>query len=540
MVVTRIGWFLKNRINKVLSFFDLVQFHHYFDCFIIGLIIAIAFFIFEPSLNSQWGILDDHEIMYFSPPSHPMGFIDLIPTLLTKTEINPSSTYLRFRPVYYFFRLIEVRLWSSDSPFPWYLARIFIYIFFISVLYIFFKQFNGRLTGGVLAILVALFDFWNGIFSRLGPAETYAIIGISFFMIGVLILLRNKGSNFARFLLMVGTVISIGSKENMIIILIPEIMVFGLFLRKPLKRDIFSLLMIFISLLTTLWVGLTIIFRIKLYGADFYGKSIGILDRILILNQYVAENYLLILFLGFILLIGILGAVLKQIENLRIRFLNLTFGSIGIFLLIISQQFFYSGSIWGRYNIPYALFLPFTLSLIANFLQNLPNNHNKYLSHLTTLGISAVIVLFFIHPGNIKTLRNISNEYAILTNQFASKLKEIKYFGSTNSDSAIVFYGNNPGNDYEKIISYIRFLRSDQFLNDILIYRDPPMDYQNSFSQLDASLEEQLVLWSELGKLDDGIRPISDYYKNPNNCLLISLEEKHPQEITCESVIIAE
>ncbi|MBA3074405.1 MAG: hypothetical protein FP831_12460, partial [Anaerolineae bacterium] len=149
MTITRFGRFLKNVGNKVFSIFDHVQIHYYFDSLIIGIVIAIAFFIFEPSLDSQWGILDDHEIIYYSPSSHPMGFSDLIPTLLTKTEISPSSTIPRFRPVYYFLRLVETRLWSSESPFPWYLARIFIYIFFMSVLYIFFKQFNGRLVGGI-------------------------------------------------------------------------------------------------------------------------------------------------------------------------------------------------------------------------------------------------------------------------------------------------------------------------------------------------------------------------------------------------------
>ncbi|MBA3072567.1 MAG: hypothetical protein FP831_03155 [Anaerolineae bacterium] len=337
---------------------------------------------------------------------------------------------------------------------------------------------------------------------------------------------------------MLGTILAIGSKENMIIIIVPEIFLFGLFFRKPFKRNIFPIIMISFSLLMTLWIVLTLFIRIKTNGADFYGNSIGIHERLIFLGEYFAENYLLIMFLGIILITGIIGLNSTRIKTLKFRFLTLIFGIIGIIFLIVSQQYFYSGSIWGRYNIPYALFLPFMISLVANFIQNLPYNYNKVLSNLTTVSIGVVIIFFFIHPQNVILLRKISNEYAIITEQFASNLKDIKYFSSTNTDSALVFYGNKPGDDYERIISYIRFLRGDQHLNNIYIYRDPPLDYQSSFIRLDASLEKQLALWSESGKLDDGIKPISEYYNNPDDCLLISMAETHPQEITCESVII--
>jgi hypothetical protein len=538
MVLTRFGNYFKNGVKKAFSFFDLVQIQHYFDCLIIGILIAIAFFIFEPSLYSQWGILDDHEIVYYSPSSHPMGFSDLIPTLLSKTEISPSSTSPRFRPVYYFLRLVETRLWSSESPFPWYLTRIFIFIFFTSVLYIFFKRFNGRLLGGIITILVATFNFWNGIFSRLGPSETYAIIGFSLFMIGVLVLSKNKESNISWFLIMVGTVLAIGSKENMIIILVPELFLFGLFFRKPINRNIFPIFMISISILMTFWIVLTLFIRMKTNGADFYGNSIEIFDRLFFFGHYFSENYLVMLFLGIVLIIGIMGLTRKGFKHLRFRFLTLVFGTCGILLLIFSQQYFYSGSIWGRYNIPYALFLPLLLSLVASFVQNLPYNRNKFLSHLTTIGISVVIAIFFINPHNLFLLRNISKEYVVITQEFASSMDDIKYFAITNQNSAIVFYGKKPENDYEKIISYIRFLRSDSVTNDIYIYRDPPADYKESFSKLEASLENELGLWSSGGKVDVGVRPIDDYYKNPNDCLLVSFEAVHPNIFSCESVIV--
>ncbi len=536
-MVTKIGNWVKDIIKRITTFLNQVQTGIYFDSIFISLIVIIAFFMFEPGLNSSWGIIDDHELLVYSPASHPLGFSEIIPTLLTKTEINPDSTTPRFRPAYFSLRLIETRIWSTKSPFPWYLFRIIIFIFFITTIFLFFKRINGRLIGVLLAFLVATFSFWNGIFSRLGPAETYAILGLSLFLIGTLILIKKRNSNFSWLLIMLGTIIAIGSKENMVVFLVPEVYLFVIFLRKPIKKNIFPFTMVAISILWTLWIFVTVILRIKANGSDIYENSVGLLDRLSILLSFVSQNILLSVLIGVLLIIGIVGVICIKDKNLRPRYLNLIFCSLGIIILISSQLLFYSGSIWGRYNFPYALYLPFIISFAANFLQNLPLFNKQYFYHFSSLVIGIVMILFFIHPSNILLIRKIAFEYDQKTHQFEMTLHDIKYYLSTNLSSSIVVYGNKPEDDYERILSVIRYIRNDGFLNDIFIYSDPPADYETTYSKLNVALEKELLQWSTNGKTEEGIKPIKEYYMRPNNCLLISFSEKHPESIKCNSVI---
>ncbi len=537
MIFSKFGKLVKELFGKIVSFFDQVQIGYYFDCLVIALIVAIAFFSFGPSLDSSWGIIDDHEIFYFSPADHPMGVSEIIPTLLTKTEINPNSTLARFRPAYYFLRLVETRIWSIATPFPWYLARILIFIFFIICIYLFFRKFNGRIIGGILALIVAMFDFWNGIFSRLGPAETYAIIGLGFFLIGILILTKYAKSNFAWVLIMLGTVIAIGSKENMIVFLIPEIYLALLFQRKPLKSNLFPFAMIALSIVWTIWIYSTVLLRIKTNGSDVYENSIGVFDRFSILVKYASQNLVFTFFIGLLLIVGIIGYFSVNNKTLKPRFQNLMLGSTGIIALIVSQEIFYSGDIWGRYNFPYALFLPFTISLVVNFIQNLPVIHRKNLNQLSVFVISGLLLILFIQPSNLLIVRKISNDYYAETKEFESTLHDIEYYLSTNSASQVIFYGSKPEEDYERIVSIIRYLRSDSFLNDIYIYSNPPSDYETTFSKLNVLIEKQLIEWSTNGNPAQGIKPMSQFLDNPVSCLLINFSTDHPSSIACDAVI---
>jgi hypothetical protein len=530
------NWIQKSKI-KLVQFLDRIQMSLIFDCFVISLIVAISFFLFDPGLDSNWGLIDDHEIMLFSPVYHPMSFSDVIPTLLTKTEISPDSTSVRFRPVYYFFRLLETRLWVAKAPFLWYLARIVIFIFFIIAIYFLIKQINGRLIAVLSAMVVMSFDFWNDIFSRLGPSETYVILGLTFFLLGFLILIKKTKSNFAWVLILLGTLIAIGSKENMAILLFPEIYLYLYFSRKSHKRSLFPLISVLISSLWTIWINAILFIRLKAYGLDYYGNSIGLSYRLAILGKYISNNSFLFVFIGVLLVIGVVGLVFFRSEKAKPLFINLMFCSMYILLLISSQQYFYSGVLRGRYYIPYALYLPFLISIAAYVLQNPPFFTNKIYYHLITLTISVAVLILFFHPASFFTLRKTSTVNSIVTNNFAVKIDDINYYLSKNKDTSVVFYGNNPGSDFEGIVSYTRFIRSDGFSGNVFIFRDPPLDYETSFSKLDAMLEKQLALWSQNGNAEEGITPLSQYSRNSTKCLLISFSATHPSSIHCGSVV---
>ncbi len=273
---------LKKSVNKfssiVISFLE--SHKNEWIVFTLLVILGVSFYIFGPNLDANWWIVDDHEIMSYSYPK-PLGFSNIIPTLLTKTEINPDSIYTRYRPLYYLFRLIETRLWGEVGPSGWYLLRLSVFFMFICILYLFFSNFNGRLMGFLLALMVTTFTFWSDVLSRLGPAEFYGIIGFSIFLIGILLLLRKNESVLSWLMMALGVVTLVGSKENLGIFILPFGLILILYLIQKPKQKLFPIVTFLISVAWCIWVYSNILFRIKLNnGLDFYENSLSITDRV--------------------------------------------------------------------------------------------------------------------------------------------------------------------------------------------------------------------------------------------------------------------
>jgi len=235
--------------------------------FCYGLAIFIALYSWGPLLDAKWGLFDDHEIIRFVgmderlPPSR---FIET----LNATELNPNSTQTRFRPSYYVLRAIEAMIWGKD-PALWYGFRIAVAVVFgFSLAYV-SLSFAGPILSIGFLIFVLSAPYWADIFARAGPAELYAVFGVSliFFSIGRL-KHKTSASLFQVCALVCGVIIATGSKENFLfLIFIP---VFLLCSRQIKLRSMSGFLLVF-SILFVLWIGLTIYFRLKTTDGLIYG-----------------------------------------------------------------------------------------------------------------------------------------------------------------------------------------------------------------------------------------------------------------------------
>src|SRR5262245_38435110 len=79
-----------------------------------------------PNFSAGWGIIDDHEVMAFVGNQGHLG-LGQIPQLLGKTEVvKIGQRFPRYRPTYYFLRLLETALWRND-PFFWYAFRVVLF-----------------------------------------------------------------------------------------------------------------------------------------------------------------------------------------------------------------------------------------------------------------------------------------------------------------------------------------------------------------------------------------------------------------------------
>ena len=502
---------------------------------VIAVFIVISLFSFGPNLDADWWIIDDHEIQVFSPTIKPMGFSQIIPTLLTKTELNPDSTLPRFRPVYYFLRLIETRLWNSLGPQGWYGARIVIFVFMLIVFYAFFAKLHGQWVGFLLSLSISSFPFWTDIFSRLGPSEVYCTIGVAIFLLGVISHLNHRYTVLSWIALFLGVVISVGSKETMGILIVPFAVDLHLYLRKKSGLAILPIVFFVLSIAWSVWIYTVVFTRIQQYGGDVYGNSGALAERFDLVFNHMAQQWPFYGLIGVCILVGLFGLVLSKDQKRKDLNRVLFLAAFSIFLMAFSQEVFYSGDIWGRYNYPYGLRLPLLASLLIYYGQQILIIHEKIRMRAVLLFIAILaIAVILINPADWHSLNASSKVNVNKTNYFMTNIQDAAFYLSTNPDAALIIYGNDAGSDYETAASYTRFLRSVGVSNPFYILRNPPADFETGLVSYEIGLEKELMRFSTEGNAEWTVSPLANFLENPTKCLLLTLNIDHPAPIQCD------
>src|SRR5262249_4395159 len=133
--------------------------------------------VLRDNLHARWAIIDDHEIAELIGPTGEMTFSQLGDHLATHTEVgNPTWEWPRYRPVYFSLRLTECLLWGN-TPELWYLARNAMFAVSLALFWTVLWRWLGFLAGSLVLLVLLTHDFWGDIWCRLGPGETYAVVG---------------------------------------------------------------------------------------------------------------------------------------------------------------------------------------------------------------------------------------------------------------------------------------------------------------------------------------------------------------------------
>jgi hypothetical protein len=532
---------IKNQCEKIylgfITFSKQNKSSSFFDIFIFCSLVGISFFLFGPNLDANWWVIDDHEIMDFTGPGQFLSFKEIIPALITKTEINPTFTIPRFRPAYYLLRLLETRLWYKHAPMQWYFFRILVFIFFISAIYLFFKKINGPVIGALLAIYITTLTFWYDIFARLGPSETYGVLGFTVFIIGFLIFLQNQESAYSWLSLLIGSIILIGSKENFAIILLPLFLIFFTYISsKPIKR-LLPCLVIMLSLGWAFWIWYNLISRIVTQGGDVYHNPVSFLNRLSIIYSYFFQNTQIFIFLVIIGIFGFIGLFIKRLKSHKSLFLVMIIGSFSILALEFSQVIFYSYKFLPRYNFPLSLALPLCLSLGVYIIQKITCGLKRKWIFFVVTFLSALGILFLIKPDNWGQIHEKSLENVNQTHLFFTTIKEIRQYLDENPDTALIFSGNDAIKYYEPVYSYARFLRAMRVQNKFYLLWDTQVADQANKNKLAIELENQLNGYSTNGNPDWGFSPLNTFTNDPKMCLMVTFSSSQNPNIECDRVI---
>ena len=491
---------------NLIKLFKNVKFQH---SFIFFLSFLLSYYLFGPNLRAKWWIIDDHEIMLLLGQDGKVS-ISEIPKLLYNSPDKPfnldNNTTRRFRPSYYFLRILEACLWGKTPSF-WYLSRYLMASISIAIFFSLTCRCCGMLLGGVFTIYVISFPLWGDVWSRLGPSEAYAVFGTAIYCFGFFNLINHKTERHLKlnaFLLCIGAIIAIGSKENFLILIIPTIYLFINFIYRG-RLNFPTVLSITIIFVFFVFVTVSLFVILRKSGFDVYDNSISLSSRTAILIKGFKKTPVILL-IAISLIISVIPIILKKnnISLLKKKYFLASLSILTLVMLYISQFVFYYGK-WPtktRYDFPGIMYNPLFLIIIALiFFETVEKKWPSYKKsiHLFVVLIAiGISVLYF--PAKLKSIRAVSINNLDRTINFTEMLENIVREAKINPENKIVLESHSIM-DFEPVYSLSRFLFVYGVKNPLLLR----LQYQsenNNFSVLQKRLFLNLKELSNKGSMD--------------------------------------
>jgi len=484
----------------------------------------LILYIFGKILAAKWGVIDDHEIMYFLGRDSKL-YLNEVLSFIKLTEAGHFGMTTRFRPSYYMLRLLETVLWGAN-PSTWYAFRIGVLILAVSLFWKLLSPRVGWLCGGLLCAYTLTFFYWVDIFGRLGPAEFYAVFGLPIYIWGLVNAIQVNSTKTRTILsglaIFLGAIICIGTKENFLILIIPSMYVAV----KTFKlKNISQLFFVIGSIIYGFYIGIAVILGLSQSGVDVYSRSISPLIRLqVVFSSYILkENLLVFGVLGLLIIVlGGLLLIFRSSKGIRKVLFQATFWLFMLIVIYFSQLVFYNGS-WPngtRYDFPGMLYIPaaiYILYIVAETIAlEIPNI--KYPRFVVKLGWIAALTILIFSRGYQPIIEKI--EYNVSkTTIFTNRLDKIVTLLKQNPEKALVLESGIVW-DYEPIFSYERFLRAYGVENPLFV-RIHGYSPETETSDLEEQLASTLLNISNQGNaLFQPLSHLSDYQ---NQCFSLDL-----------------
>jgi len=508
------------------SILEWLKNHRFLVIIFFSVIISLA--LFGRDLQAQWGVIDDHEIMSFIGTR---GYLPLtqIPNKLLQTEVGKPGQALRYRPTYYFLRLLETSLWGKNATL-WYATRLVILITSLSLAWLLLQKWLGFYVSGLFLTYLLSFSYWKDIFARLGPGETYAVFGLTLFcwcFYQICTSLAGLQKNRLRWELLglaVGSLICVGSKENFLLLLLPFLFLFVFAWRK--KK--LTLTLASLAVVTTAFfilVGASVIIATQRIGQDVYANLATPISRIKVLAAGVktSQSKEMMVAIG---LVGVLLAYLylgsPETSKIIASTKKTLFWLMLLWTIYLSQYVFYNG-VWpnaNRYDFPGMLVLPFfgliVLLLIEKILKEVD------VSLVIRKGLRAGVLLSFsfaIVTSGFAQIEAAVKQNVQETTAFTQRIKQITDRVRQHPAAYVVVESSNAW-DYEATVSYERFLRAYQVTNP-LVLRIHSYSPSSASTALEKQIASILVIKSSLG--GNGYDPLSNLQNQPSGCYSLNI-----------------
>jgi hypothetical protein len=508
-----------------------------------------TWFLWGENLNARWGIIDDHEIALFLGPDAKVQ-VSRIGSLLMSTEVGELCRSNRYRPSYYFLRIMESLFWGLN-PHIWYASRLVMFALSAGLLMWMVSCSVGIIPSALFTLLVFSGAYWSDIWAHLGPAETYAVVGVALYSIGFMRAYVGANDQGTRvplsdwLLMLAGGLIAIGSKENFVLLLLPVI-----FLLAHLKRKqqvdvagwVTSGILALYGLLVTTSVGIALA-RLKV---NVYGDSVSLDSRLALVRQPIIvfasdPRVISCLLLTSVVAIILLyqnkknGDVTAELLKKMSRFFAVAVILLGLY---VSQYVFYAGR-WPcstRYDFPGVLACPLLLLATVVFIRKMfeITKQSRFL-HNCLLAIFSIVLMVSINWQGFSALRAASVANVIATQAFSQKMDTLVHLLKSQPESGLVIESFHV-RDYEPVGSIGRFLRAYGVKNPLFLHiNDHPRFARAPFELTLAESMDKASMNGSSGvylSRSEKFSPLSDVSK-VKDCYSISLSEVDSSRSAC-------
>lgn len=447
---------------------------------------VFSFLFFTGTLNSGYHFVDDHEMLSIESGLKNSSFWDV------SSGWVKSSLHARFRPMYYFHRVFEMKIFGPNFPalalYTALLAALTFALFWQGA-----KKMKFSNIEALFFIALTFIGVQSSIWWRLGPAETIGMVflGFSFFFLAKA---GERKKYFQNSILFIVFLLLASFCKESFVVVIPAFTIYKVWYEKKVfaisaKESIRNNLILLIPLIVMLVEFWAIVFRIGTNDIGYAGMTSSIRDFFDgVKNIFYSPNSLL----NWINLLRVLvPAYLISflfVENKKqdfIQSLNLLFPYLLFSLLIVLPNIFMyakSGMI-ERYLLPTTLGLAF---LAVGFWKNTKGIIFKSLAVLA-------ILIFLITSFNVAKTNAVL--FAIDGKTTNALLSAVTKNSNPNSKILLVV---DPVVRYEVSWSLKTYLSSHGFEN---VFGYPIMGVYVSDFQL--GLRDQWIKWFENRNLKD-------------------------------------
>jgi hypothetical protein len=419
--------------------------------------------IFGQSTDAVWNVIDDHEIMFFLGPDGRLTAGEIISTL-SLTEVGNFGLQERFRPSYYFLRILECVL-CGDNPFVWHIVRLVILWLGISLTWHLVAGRLGWLGGAIFCAYILTFPFWTDTIVKLGAGEMYAVLGLPLYVWGVVQANKPESSPKMQFAaglsILVGSVVCIGSKENFLLLLFPSAFVAWRAFR---ERKYILCILALGSVAFAIFVGTAVAYLVIGSGTDIYKNSISPSSRSnIFLDALLTGLHLPTLLIFITLILFLSGTLFVQgiSHKKRIALKKAIFWLIVLLGVFCSQLIFYNG-VWprgNRYDFPGILYIPLTAYILYLLIMDIaPGSQQVRISRVSIQVVFGSALLLMIFTKGYGMIVEQVQTYVESTHRFTHGMQELSLMLNQNPDHALILECDNMW-QYEPVTSTQRFLR---------------------------------------------------------------------------------